>query len=271
MENKILFSLKIDDWLVTSAKFTADGQKAIFCGEGRGLIIWCIKEGRIDRISRIGERKEHRWGGLEVSKCGRFIGLIGENGCTLLLSATSFCTLGVLKMNGKSLCCAFDPQGRYIFTAGTEKKVYVWETSSFKCIRTFTDTSGSAITSIAVPSDGGRIILGSELGILSLYDIDMILSTNTATEPVKTLMNLTTRITQISAHPSCELFAFSSDDKNRSLRLVHSATGRVFSNWPKDNSPLFRVHTIAFNPSGRYMAIGTSKGSALLYSLRHFE
>lgn len=67
-----------------------------------------------------------------------------------------------------------------------------------------------------------------------------------------------------------QILAMSSRMNKNALRLVHLPTKTVFSNWPTAQTPLNYVHSLAFSPGGGYFAVGTAKGRALLYRLKHY-
>ena len=58
--------------------------------------------------------------------------------------------------------------------------------------------------------------------------------------------------------------------KKDALRLVHTGTMTVFSNWPTSRSPINFVHSMAFSPNGGFFAIGNAKGRVLLYRMHHY-
>ena len=119
------------------------------------------------------------------------------------------------------------------------------------------------ITRIAVSPDNKLLITGSQVGVLNFYEMPSY-------QLSKSLFNLTMKISCLAIHNSSELLTYCSSESNRALRLVHLQTGRVFANWPKDNSPLFKVRSVAFD-SGSFMAVGNSKGSVLLFGLCHYQ
>ena len=66
---------------------------------------------------------------------------------------------------------------------------------------------------------------------------------------------------------SVQILAMASRMAKDALRLVHLPSYTVFSNWPTSRTPLGYVHSLAFSPGGGYLAIGTARGTALLYRL----
>jgi len=98
-------------------------------------------------------------------------------------------------------------------------------------------------------------------------------STTTSILPRKSILNLTTPIHLTCYHPSGQLLAIASDQKQDQLKLVHTASGSVFGNWPSASkrTPLNRVTAMAFSKQGGgYFAVGNVTGKVLLYRLKHF-
>lgn len=102
---------------------------------------------------------------------------------------------------------------------------------------------------------------------------------------MKSVMNLTTKVTSMAFHPSGQLLVIASDEKKDQLKLVHLPTGSVYMNWPRvialnkqqqaaepgrRASPLHRVTCVQFSPDGSRLAIGNGRGRVLLYQLNHF-
>ena len=59
--------------------------------------------------------------------------------------------------------------------------------------------------------------------------------------------------------------------KKDQLRVVHTSTGSVFSNWPTAGTPLDYVQCLDFSAQSRYLAVGNAKGKVLLYGLNHYQ
>lgn len=62
-----------------------------------------------------------------------------------------------------------------------------------------------------------------------------------------------------------QVLAIASSDKKDALRLVHTASGTVFPNWPTQRTPLGYPHCLDFSPTSNYLAVGNDKGRVLLY------
>ena len=83
--------------------------------------------------------------------------------------------------------------------------------------------------------------------------------------------NLSLKITNLCFHPSGQMLAISSDQKRDELRLVHTQSCTVFSNWPTERSPFRRVTSLDFSPGGGYFAVGNNVGKVLLYRVSQFS
>ncbi len=276
LENKLIFTMRVDEWPITSAKFSADGEKVFICGKTAGLIVWNIFEKRVTKISKILGRKEKEWPLLEVSPCGRFVGLKGQAGYIVILSATTMQVVGCVKMNSEVGSITFSSDGKILVSVGADNHIYLWNLANFQCIGLLPDDSGTTCTSVAISPDGTFLSVGSNLGIVNVYVLADLLeaglrSLSVTVRPFHALSNLTTAVSAIAYHPSSQLMAYASDDRKNCMRLVHLPSARVFANWPKDTTPISRVQAIAFSPSSRLMAIGNDRGIVMLYSLRHFE
>ena len=51
----------------------------------------------------------------------------------------------------------------------------------------------------------------------------------------------------------------------------HLPSATAFGNWPTQRTPLYRVTTTDFSPSGEYLTVGNQKGQVLLWSLSHYS
>ena len=92
-----------------------------------------------------------------------------------------------------------------------------------------------------------------------------------AARPAATIMNLTTRVDRLVFDPSGAILAAASTAGKDALRLVHTASGTVFANWPAARTPLGTLSALAFSPRSGYFAAGNEKGKVLLYRLNHFS
>lgn len=270
--NNQLFLCKVPRNSILAAKFTTEDAKVILCSSKLGVLVWDLEKRHLEPLPRYSSKDRSSWVGVDISSCGKYVTLFGRDGHIALLSGSGLATLGEFKMSGSALCCTFDNQRKLLLTAGTEHKLYLWDLMSLKCLKILHVDSGCAITSLALSPDGAFLVVGTELGVLGLCKYEDIIATQDASVQLgKPFMNLVTRISCARVHPSSELLCFSSPDRIRALRIVHLRSLRVFSNWPKDITPIHRVQDVVFDTTGHYMAIGNEKGNVLIYGLNHFQ
>lgn len=270
--NTQLFLCKVPRNSIIAAKFAIESAKVILCSSRLGILIWDLEKRQLEPLPKYSSKDRSSWTGLEISSCGKYVALFGRDGHVALLSGSSLATLGEFKMSGGARCCVFDSQRKLLLTAGTEHKLYIWDIVSLKCLKVLHVDSGCAIASLALSPDGAFLVVGTELGVLGLCKYnDIIVTQDTLMRLGTPFMNLVTRISCVRVHPSSELLCFSSPDRARALRIVHLQSLRVFSNWPKDITPIHRVQDVVFDTTGHYMAIGNEKGKVLIYGLSHFQ
>lgn len=85
------------------------------------------------------------------------------------------------------------------------------------------------------------------------------------------ILNLVTKISGITFHPSSEIVSIFSSEKENAVRLAHFPSMTVFKNFPIRNKGTARINTMDFSPNGGYMAAGLNNGSAYLYRLHHYD
>jgi len=172
-------------------------------------------------------------------------------------------------MNGKAICATFSSDSKYFYTSGKEGNVYVWDIGERRCINRFIDYGSIRTTAIGISPNGKYLSTGSSSGVVNIYDMDSI--TNSNPTPVKELLNLTTEISKIGFNHDTQLLVFSSTEKRNALRFVHLPTFQVYSNFPKEKTPLSRVTAFDFAPDSSKITIGNNKGRALLFKLHHYH
>mmetsp|Transcript_41960 Transcript_41960/g.55289 ORF Transcript_41960/g.55289 Transcript_41960/m.55289 type:complete len:116 (-) Transcript_41960:93-440(-) len=90
--------------------------------------------------------------------------------------------------------------------------------------------------------------------------------------PFKTLMNLTTSITDLSFNHSSELLAFCSKWQKNAVRLAHIPSYTVFQNFPGVAPGVLKYGFCAeFSHQSEFLALGNDEGKAHLFQLNHFQ
>lgn len=270
IRRQVLFSIKIPDFKIVDACFVDSGRKVLLLGNHENLMIWSLLDQKIETFIFPGHR-DQKWTSLKASPCHRFLALSGD-GCRIAIFDTSSLLLRkVLKTNSRNIVTTFSGDGSFLFSAGTESRVYIWETRCFDCLRIFTDDAGTQITCLSSSLNCQFLAVGANTGILNLYEISSVMEAHESkVKPFKCFENLITKITSIEFHPSSELLAYSSPDKYGALRIIHIPSRRVYSNWPKEKTPIFHSHRIQFDHDGALFYVGNEKGIVTSYGLIHY-
>ncbi|EJS43159.1 utp18p [Saccharomyces arboricola H-6] len=113
------------------------------------------------------------------------------------------------------------------------------------------------------------LAVGSESGFVNLYDRNNTMNSSTPT-PVAALDQLTTSISNLQFSPDGQILCMASRAVKDALRLVHLPSCTVFSNWPTSGTPLGKVTSVTFSPSGELLAVGNEQGKVRLWRLNHY-
>ncbi len=227
--------------------------------------------GKIDKVPRIQGRKEKSLEKFTTSPDGKLIAFIGNDGYIILVEAKSKMWVADFKMNGSARAVSFSPDGDFIIASGSDGDVYRWDIRSKKCIDRYQNQDGT-ITSFLSESSKFTAV-GAESGVVNLYNHDKTPSLlfQKARTPIKSIMNLHTSVDHMRFNPTGDILAISSQREKDSLKLVHTPTQTVFSNWPTSKTPLGYVYSLDFSPGSKFMAVGNDKGKCLLYKLSHYD
>jgi len=142
---------------------------------------------------------------------------------------------------------------------------------------------GYAPTVLALGGPGGPeqigtdrwAAIGSESGIVNIYDRNSFLSTKTGNldipsrpQPKKSLAHFTKPTNIITISPDGQLLAFSQEGKTGSLKIVHLPSCTVYKNWPTERSGLGSVTAVAFSNGSDILAVGTKAGKINMWEIR---
>ena len=150
-----------------------------------------------------------------------------DSGYILVLSQDSKKLLFDLKMNGSCQTVAFSPDERYLFSAGDEAEIYQWDLGTRKCVGRVADTGGFSSVKLAVSPNGQLLASGSKMGSVNLFQISAETDLQEKS-PFKTLMNLTTSISDLQFNHTSELLAMCSKWQKNAFRLAHVPSYTVY-------------------------------------------
>eukprot|EP01147_Barroeca_monosierra_P004842 gene4842-8682_t len=158
--NKLMSSTYIKNLPMYSAFFSPDGSEIVMSGRRPFFYSFDLTTGKIIRIKGITGRKENSLERMWISPDNQFITFTGRDGHMLLLSQKTKQLIGTLKMNQSCRKAAFTKDSRYLYTTGSEGRVYVWDMNTRDCVNVFEDEGSSLGTAIAVSPTGDRVALG---------------------------------------------------------------------------------------------------------------
>lgn len=184
----------------------------------------------------------------------------GEQGTIALLSQKTKRLVKELKMSGGS-CSSIAMSGSKIFAVGDQAEVHVWDVRmTSKLLDKFSDEGSFNSTHIALSPDGQYLATGSHSGIVNIY--------RTAShEHLKSIMNLTTAISDLAFDPSSQLLAACSKWKKNALRLIHLGSCTAYQNFPAGHAVGVLKYPLCLAFSEQYLAMGNDEGKAHLWTL----
>jgi len=219
---------------------------------------------------------------------GGWLAVAGQAGYVHLLSSREKTWVGDVKISrggGVRALSFLDPN--VLCASGGGAEVYLWDLRMMgngggsRLLHRFSHDDGTYTSSLAcTPTTNPRAhkyaAVGAESGVVSVYDMAGAVqdpTTHSVSGPskLKSVMNLTMKITSLAIHPSGELMAMASDHKKDHMKMVHLPSCSVFSNWPTERTPLGRVKCLDFSPGGAYLAQGDHRGKVMLYRLNHYS
>lgn len=193
-----------------------------------------------------------------------------KQGEMAILSQDQKLPLFDLKMNGSCTAVAFSGDERFMYSVGDQAEIYQWDLNMRKCVGRVQDTGAFSTTALAISPSGGLLATGSKMGSVNLFNVDH--AATLAEAPFKTLLNLTTAITDMGFNHSGELLTFSSQWKKNALKMAHIPSYTVFQNFPGVAPGVLKMAFCGgFSRTSQYYAIGNDEGKCHLFELNHFR
>lgn len=179
------------------------------------------------------------------------------------LNASNKDLLRSVQTSDELKCGAFTDDSCFFVAAGKEGRGLLFDCDNFSAINRFQEPEMQYIHSISISRS--RVAIGTDAGVLHVFDFNSLKQQHP--KPLFSKMNLVTQIDTVKFNPTGELIVFASSGKKDSLRVLHLASRKVFSNWPTQNTPLSFVRDVAFDHTSKYLAIGNEKGIVTLWEL----
>ena len=282
-------SLFLADLPVHTAHFVAGGTQVVAAGRRPFFYVADLASQAVLRIKGLHGRADaslERFvvppadsAGDDQRACLVFLGTAGA---LPLVSVRSHQLVGQLQMSGTVRAAAFSPDGLSLYAAGGDGYVHLWDVRMRRCRHRFVDDA--CVRSSALAVSNSTLAAASHAGVVNIYDRIQCLApaaTDTvravrapvaaaAVQPKKRVTNLVTRVDALAFSSDGALLCVASPLQKNALRVVHVPSLTVFSNWPTARSPLHAVHSVAFSPSGAFLAVGNARGHVLTYRLHHY-
>jgi len=285
-KNAKQLSVRFNDMGISAASFLGASAQCVVSGRRPYFYSYDAQSGAVSKVTTLSTKSLKSHEGMVTSPMGDRIAFLGSGaGYVHIVCGKQKLWQMDIKMNTGARSAVFLDENR-LFTSGVDADIYLWDLrKAGKCLHRFQHEDGTASTflsacpnpaslSLSTPTPSAHFLsVGTESGVVSVFDHDA-LNMPAPMQPLpclKTIFNLTTRITYSAFHPSGQLLAIASDEKIDQLRLIHMPSCTTYSNWPTERTPMRRVQCIDFSPGGGYMVVGNNKGKVLLYKLNHFS
>lgn len=252
---------------IYSASFLGNTENVVVSGRRKFFYIYNSVKGKIDKVPGILGREERSLEKLKTSSDGSMIAFMGNDGYILLVDVLTKRSICNLKMNGSVRALSFSLDNQFIRSSGSDGDVYKWDLRTRQCVEKFSNQDGTITQSLAQTSKW--LAVGAESGVVNFYNNNDKQEQRT---PIKSIMNLQTSIDDLQFNHDGQILAITSRREKGGLKLVHTPTQSIFSNWPiKNKTPLNYVWSMDFCPQSKYMIVGNDKGKCSLYTLRHYS
>ncbi|XP_034829850.1 U3 small nucleolar RNA-associated protein 18 homolog [Maniola hyperantus] len=264
--NTKLHSFRLNGFKVDAAQFNPDGSEAYFASKiSHNYCVYNLVKADTKMIQLPKAIKRAKT--FKLSPNGKLLATSDKFDEVFIICAQSKELLRVLKLNSYVQSLAFSPNSDQLYCYSALGEVTVWDLSMYRSVKKFIDNGCVTAACMALSSCGQLIATGSGEGIVNVYETQNI--TTREPLPLKTISNLTTRITNLRFNSSTEILSVTSSYIPNAVKLVHIPSYKVFNNFPKQNC--YQVETINFSPHSGYMALGNNKNCAYLYRLKHYK
>ncbi|KAL2039668.1 hypothetical protein N7G274_007527 [Stereocaulon virgatum] len=287
--NPILTTLHLRSTPLTTSLFhPPSGNRIFFSGRRRYFHIWDLESGKVEKISRIighgeNQRSMERF---KLSPCGRWMGLVGSSrkggGTINILDANTSQWVAEVRVEGKGGVADFEwwGSGEGMVVIGKGGEAVEWDGREKRVVARWIDEGAVGTTVVALgghdagpkPLGGDRwIAVGSSSGIVNVYDRRKWTNASSVPErpkPVRAFDQLTTPTSHLQFSPDGQVLCMASRWKRDALRLVYLPSCTVYRNWPTSSTPLGRITSVAWAPSGGMLAVGNEQGKISLWEVR---
>lgn len=266
--NEKLHSFRLKNWKTTTAQFSPNGSEAyIATNLNHSYCVYNLvkAEPKLIQLPYVVKRPKI----FKLSPDGKYIATSSGFDEICLISTASKELLRTIKHNSNVESLTFSHDSEQLYCYCTQGEVTIWDLSTFKALKKFYDNGCVNASCISTSSCGRLLATGSQEGIVNIYETSKLETYEPL--PIKTVTNLTTKISSLKFNATSEILAMSSTAIPNAVKLVHIPSYHVFNNFPPQSNVLSHVQTINFSPNSGYMALGNDKGFANLYRLKYYK
>lgn len=267
-KNNKLHSVAFEQFPILCAKFSQNGNEAVLGSRYSHIYSYDLMSAKPIRVPLPPNMTQFKK--FVVSPDSRLIAAAGKWGEVHLLTAASKERISTLKQDSDVTALTFDPQGSLLYSHSDSGEVTIWDVNMRRVKHKFMDEGALQGTTLAISSSNQFLAAGSAQGVVNLYGVEDVLKQKLP-KPRKTIMNLTTSISDLKFNCTSEILAFSSAEIKNSVKLLHVSSGTVFSNFPSFETKLGNVNVLNFSPGSGYVAFGNKKSTVALYRLKYYK
>lgn len=265
--NNMITSLHLRQSPVQTCAFLKDSETGltniVTGGRRKYMFKWSVDMGVIEKITRMygNENKQRSFEHFKTSRNGKMVALAGNSGWINMLSVSTGQWVHGFKVEGTLVDFEFCDDDKTLIVINQAGEIWEFSMVDFNIKKRWTDVTGIGITRIRCSSNNRFLAIGCNTGFVNVYDR---LKDN---QLMKSISNLTTTISSLEFSHDSQVLCIASRDARDALRLVHMPSCHVFKNWPTNMTPLGKVTSVAFAPSGGFLATGNEQGRVRLWKL----
>ncbi|XP_070498612.1 U3 small nucleolar RNA-associated protein 18 homolog [Chironomus tepperi] len=267
-ENRKIHDICYEKFFIHSCKLTNNGEELVIGGTLKDFHIYNLMTGYKQRTRLPKPLKNLKY--FQFSNCGKYMAVIGEFGEVHLLHSVTKELLCTMKQEHQSTSLSFSSDSNELYSHSDDNEITIFDIRTQRVKHRFVDDGCVNGTVLTLSSNGKFLATGSRQGFVNIYDRQDVINSKYP-QPLKSISNLTTEITDLKFNHTTELLAMCSIDDNKALKLVHVESGSVFSNFPSNLDTIGKPTVLAFSPESGYLGVGTFNSEVPMYRLRHYN
>ncbi|KAL5289662.1 UTP18 family protein [Megaselia abdita] len=264
-ENQKLHSIRFNGFSISCSKFYDGGSKVFFGGKQNVLFSYDLMAST-EKYNSFPKNLLSNFKKFDISPCEKYLAVLGKFGEIHLLDLKSKEIIHTFKQEGSPTAIKFSGDYR-IFTHSSSGNINILNARTNRVENTFADDGCLHGSCLDISNSGKLVASGSKEGVVNVYENVF----TSSPKPVKSILNLTTAISDLKFNSTSEILGFCSESVPGAVKLFHCSTGTVFSNFPGSLNKLHKIKSIEFSPASGYMCLGSCKNEVPLFRLKHFN